>query len=276
MHFDSEVAALNGRLDNERAHIEEEIAALRGRYDTESSSIEKKLIGAGEYTDKAILELDTRMDVAKSNFDVRAAALNSEMARAAEDAKADIFASLDAAKEQNAARIAELKASVAEAKQSLSDEIAESEKRVEDLRERFKETVGRIEAAVSDAVINTDVKAQNAAADRLAQWKAAFDEGEERNKARIADLDALFQQAKENIAGDIAASEEAARQRSAELDTEFAQAKAAIAGDIAETETRLRSIEERVDETAQRIADAVNTAIATTDGRPPCPVENRL
>jgi chromosome segregation ATPase len=231
-HFASEIEALNKQLEEEHARTKDLIAELQDKFAVETAALDDKLNGADAHTSEAILALDKRINAVNGDFDLSATVLKKDIAKAVQNVKADIAAELDAVKEQSRQRIAEFDASFAGTKTRLTEEIAETEERLQSLHTHFDETVNRIEAAVNTAVTNTDIKAENAAHDRLAQWKTAFEAGDAQTERRLAELEDLFSQAKSNVITDLERADEQTKQRIADLEAVFAQAKDTISADL--------------------------------------------
>jgi DNA repair exonuclease SbcCD ATPase subunit len=237
-HFAVELDILNKQLEGEHVYTDEVIAELRDKFAAEMDAIDGKIDDADAHTDEAILALDKRLDAARADFDSLVADMKENIVKAVDDVKADIVSGLDAAKEQSRLRIAELEASFASTKTYLDEDIAEAENQVKEFRERFEETVKRIEAAMSTAVSNTDIKAAKAANDRLAQWKIAFEAGDEMSARRLAELEALFAQAKAGVASDLEQAEEQTKRQIADLEAKLAQAKAGVASDLEQADKK--------------------------------------
>ncbi|MDR0706685.1 MAG: hypothetical protein LBF60_02230, partial [Treponema sp.] len=231
-HFAAELDALNKQLDGEHAYTDEVIAELRDKFAVELETIEGKLGDTDAHTDETILELDKRLDAARADFDSLTAGMKEDVVQAVDEAKTDIATGLDIAKEQSRLRIAELEASFANTKLRLEEEIAETEDRAQVFREQFEETVRRIESAMSTAINNTDSKAANAANDRLAQWKAAFESGDAQSARRLEELETLFAQAKTGIDSDLEQAEAQTKRQIADLEAKLAQARAGIDSDL--------------------------------------------
>jgi DNA repair exonuclease SbcCD ATPase subunit len=286
-HFASEIVALNKRLKEERDNAETFISELSEKLDSEKIVWDDKLNVAENHTEKAIINLEKQLGVARGDLEKSITALRQTFEKMSTDAesesderakvklaewnqlfdreserykakiaeletsliqaKTDMVSELDKADEQNRRLIAGMEAEAIEAKTRLSKEIADAEEEIHSIRGRFSETVDRIETAISTAVTNTDKKVENAANDRLAQWKQAFNEGEEQNKQRIA-----------------------------ELENTFAQTQTHISQEIADAEARLQSIRERYEETVKYLENAVSVALAETDAKAENAANDRL
>jgi DNA repair exonuclease SbcCD ATPase subunit len=297
-HFASEIEAFNKQLDEERAHTDAVIAELQDKFATEANALDGKIGDADARTNKAIGDMDKRLNTA-------CAGLKEDMAKAVSTAQAAIAAECNAAEKQNKLHIAELDASFTNTKARLGEEIARAEERMRAFRERFEETVTRIEAAVSDAVSKTDIKAEHAANDRLVQWKSTFeaedahivrrlaeledlfaqvkagingdiDRIDERNTQRLSELEAMWTQTKEALSSELDRVDEQNKARVAHLEVSFSEVKGRIASEIAETESHLHSIEKKVDETMSGIEAAMSTAVANTDAKVENAANDRL
>jgi DNA repair exonuclease SbcCD ATPase subunit len=239
-HFAVELDALNKQLDGERAYTDEVIAELRDKFATEMEMIDGKLGDADAYTDEAILKLDKRLNAARTDFDSLTAGMKENIVQAVDEAKTDIATGFDIAKEQSGLWIAELEASFANTKIRLEEDIAKTEDRAQVFREQFEETVRRIEAAMSGAINNTDNKAVNAANDRLAQWKAAFEAGDAQSARRLEELETLFTQARAGIDSDLEQADEQTKRQIADLEAKLAHAKAGIDSDLEQADEQTK------------------------------------
>jgi DNA repair exonuclease SbcCD ATPase subunit len=237
-HFAAELDVINKQLDGEHAYTDEVIAELRDKFVAEMETIDDKLGDADTHTDKAILELDKRLNATRVDFDSLAVDMRGDIVKAIDDVKTDIATGLDVAKEQSRLQIADLEVSFANTKMCLDEDIAETENRIREFHERFEETVRRIEAAMSTAVSDTDIKAANAANDRLAQWKTAFEAGDAMSARRLEELETLFARSRASVASDLEQADEQTKQQIVDLEAKLAQAKTGVVFDLEQADEK--------------------------------------
>ncbi|MDR2794070.1 MAG: hypothetical protein LBB61_10490 [Treponema sp.] len=298
--LEASFADTKAHLDEEIAKAEEQVQAFRERFKETVTHIEDAVNTAVSNTDikaehaandrlvrwksafeagdaqivRRLAELEGLSTQTKAGINADLDGINEKNARRLSEletmwmqTKEAISSELDHAGEQNKARVAGLEASFAEVKERIASEIAETESHLHSIEKKVDETMSGIEDAMSTAVANTDAKVENAANDRLEQWKHAFESGDEQNMKRLEELETLAARTKAGITAELDQGGEQNRERIAELDASFAETKSRLETDVENAERQLRHIQQEIDKSSDHIKNSIAMSVEDVELR---------
>jgi hypothetical protein len=184
------------------------LASLKSSFDETKQQIQDELVAA-----------EARLDTFQQRLDETASAIDQGMAQAIHTAEERALAAADLGLEKWKQTVeaedthiqgllANLKASGEASKQQIQDELAAAEARLDTLQQRLDETASMIDQGMAQAIAGAEAQAQVLADAELEQWKQTLEAGLAKTKGLLADMEASFEQTRQEIAGELTITDE--------------------------------------------------------------------
>ncbi|MDR0630061.1 MAG: hypothetical protein LBG24_10580 [Treponema sp.] len=184
------------------------LSSLKSSFDETKAQIHDELVAA-----------EARLDTFQQRLDETASVIDQGMAQAIHTAEERALAAADQGLEKWKQTVeaedthiqgllANLKVSCEASKAQIHDELAAAEARMDTLKQRLDETASTIEQGMAQAIAGAEAQAQVLADAELEQWKRTLEAGLAKTKGLLADMEASFEQTKQEIAGELTITDE--------------------------------------------------------------------
>lgn len=202
-------------LEQWKQAVEVEDTAIQGLLSSLKNTFE---VTKQQMTDE-LAAAEARLDTVQERLDQTAATIDQGMAQAIRTAEERALAaadvSLDKWKQTVEAEdthiqgvLRGLQASCEASKQQVSDELAAAEARLDTFKQRLDETAATIEQSMSQAIAAVEAQARVLVDAELEQWNQTLEAGLAKTKCLLADLEASFEQTKQQLVDELTITDE--------------------------------------------------------------------
>jgi hypothetical protein len=202
-------------LEKWKHAVEAEDTAIQGLLSSLKSSFEETKCQVQD----ELVAVEARLDTFQQRLDETASTIDQGMALAISAAEERALAAADLSLEtwkhtvevedtHIQGLLTNLKASCEASKQQINDELAAAEARLDTLKLRLDETASTIEQGMVQAIAEAEAQARVLADTELEQWKQTLETGLAKTKGLLADMEASFEQTKQQIVDELTITDE--------------------------------------------------------------------
>jgi hypothetical protein len=202
-------------LEKWKQAVEAEDTVIQGRLSSLKNSFEE----TKQQINDELVAAEARLDIFQQRLNETASTIDQGMAQAIRTAEERALAAADLGLEKWKQTVeaedthiqgllANLKASCEASKQQVNDELAAAEARLDTLQQRLDETASTIEQGMAQAIAAAEAQARVLADAELEQWKQTLEAGLAKTKGLLADMEASFEQTKQQVVDELTITDE--------------------------------------------------------------------